>query len=123
MRNSLPAAGEAAIPVKPIDLVHLARQTFGDPDLEREVLHLFVTQSRLYLARLMSASSKKRWLESAHTIKGSARSIGAGAVADAAERAEATPYRKGSAAVASAAARLQAEVEQANRFIEELFAA
>ena len=120
MRNCQRAAGEAATPAKPIDLVHLTRHTFGDCDLEREVLRLFVTQSSLYVARLMAATSRKAWLEAAHTIKGSARSIGAWGVADAAERAEAEPFRKGSSGVARAAARLQEQVEEANGFIEQL---
>ncbi|MCB1475884.1 MAG: Hpt domain-containing protein [Rhodobiaceae bacterium] len=123
MRNCLRAAGEAAAPIKPVDLVHLARQTFGDADLEREVLRLFVTQSKLYLVRMMGATTRKQWLESAHTIKGSARGIGAWAVADAAEHAETTSYRKGSSGVASAVTRLQTEVDAANDFIEQLISA
>ncbi len=39
-------------PVPPIDLDHLAAQTFGSAELEREVLRLFLTQSRDCVARL-----------------------------------------------------------------------
>ena len=74
-----------------IDLVHLARQTLGDVELEREVLSLFVVQSQVYLLRLQAAESLDDWKRAAHTIKGSARGIGAWPLAEAAEAAEALP--------------------------------
>jgi HPt (histidine-containing phosphotransfer) domain-containing protein len=74
---------------RPIDLVHLARQTLGDRDLEREVLGLFVAQARSVLDMLMVASDQRRRMELAHTLKGSARSIGAWRVAAQAEACEA----------------------------------
>jgi len=72
-----------------IDLVHLARQTLGDVNLEREVLSLFVVQSQVYLLRLQAADTPAEWKRAAHTIKGSARGIGAWPLAEAAEAAEA----------------------------------
>ncbi len=72
----------------PVDLVHLARHTFGDAELEREVLQLFVTQSRIYLNRLKESRDVEQWRRSAHTIKGSARGIGAWAVHEASGMAE-----------------------------------
>jgi hypothetical protein len=70
-----------------IDLVHLARVTFGDRSLEREVLQLFDRQSCLLLARMCNASvTAIRPL--AHTLKGSACGIGAKRVARAAEAVE-----------------------------------
>ena len=71
-----------------IDLVHLARQTLGDVNLEREVLSLFVVQSQVYLLRLQAAETPADWKCAAHTIKGSARGIGAWPLAEAAEAAE-----------------------------------
>ena len=81
---------EAATPSfeRPIDLVHLARQTLGDRALEREVLELFVVQTRSVLARLEAIRDEKSRLDLAHTIKGSARSVGAWRVASAAESCE-----------------------------------
>ena len=35
---------------RPIDLVHLARQTLGDRSLEQEVLRLFLTQMDVYMS-------------------------------------------------------------------------
>lgn len=65
----------------PIDLVHLARQTFGSLDLEREVLHLFVAQSRELVVRLRAAPAGERGAL-AHRLKGSARGVGARRVAE-----------------------------------------
>ena len=66
----------------PIDLEHLGRMTLGEPNLEREVLTLFATQSREIAERLSSIPDDAAAL--AHTLKGSARAIGAFRVADAA---------------------------------------
>lgn len=66
----------------PIDLEHLRRMTFGEPNLEREVLTLFATQSRAIAERLAAIPDDAAAL--AHTLKGSARAIGAFRVADAA---------------------------------------
>lgn len=67
---------------KPIDLVHLTKQTFGSKDLEAEVLGLFLTHSTQCLTRLKSAETDKDWAEAAHAIKGSARAIGAWSLGD-----------------------------------------
>lgn len=72
---------------RPIDLVHLARTTMGDRSLEREVLQLFDRQSTLLIAR-MRAASPGGIAYLAHTMKGSARGIGAWRVARAAEALE-----------------------------------
>lgn len=76
---------------RPIDLVHLARQTLGDRDLEIELLQLFERQAEQIIARLASdtGSAERRWrLDLAHTLKGSARAIGATQVANAAQHYE-----------------------------------
>lgn len=73
---------------RPLDLVHLARQTLGDPDLEAEVLALFVTQSSAMLARIAAAVEAGERQMLAHTFKGSARAVGAWKVAAAAEAVE-----------------------------------
>ena len=56
--------------------------TLGEPGLEREVLSLFATQSRDLIERLASLPDDAAAL--AHTLKGSARAIGAFRVAEAA---------------------------------------
>jgi HPt (histidine-containing phosphotransfer) domain-containing protein len=72
----------------PVDHAHLARYTFGNRALEIEVLTLFADQAPSYLDALRTAPTEKAWREAAHTLKGSARAVGAVFVADAAERAE-----------------------------------
>src|SRR5690242_10300834 len=66
----------------PIDFEHLSRMTLGDPALECEVLTMFVAQSAKLLDQLATLPPESGAL--AHTLKGSARAIGAFAVADAA---------------------------------------
>jgi HPt (histidine-containing phosphotransfer) domain-containing protein len=72
----------------PIDFGHLARYTLGDKALEHEVLQLFVAEVPVTLGRLRSADTDSAWRMAAHTIKGSARAVGAWRVAALAEEAE-----------------------------------
>jgi len=66
----------------PIDLDHLRRMTLGDQGLEREVLTMFSAQSARILGELAALPAETA--THAHTLKGSARAIGAFGVADAA---------------------------------------
>ncbi|RED38089.1 HPt (histidine-containing phosphotransfer) domain-containing protein [Rhodopseudomonas thermotolerans] len=68
--------------LEPIDDAHLRKMTLGDVALEHEVLLLFTAQAASLMALLASWPADAAAL--AHTLKGSARSIGAFAVADAA---------------------------------------
>ena len=75
---------------RPIDLVHLARQTSGDRALEMDILCLFRQQLSVCMSNLIATSGRERTLI-AHTLKGSARSIGAFSLSRLAERIEETP--------------------------------
>ncbi|MEM9678033.1 MAG: Hpt domain-containing protein [Pseudomonadota bacterium] len=66
---------------KPVDLVHLAKQSHGDRTLEEEVLSLFLGQSDLYVERLSKASAADDRRMAAHALRGSALAIGAWEVA------------------------------------------
>lgn len=66
---------------RPIDLAHLARQTMGDRALEQEVLRLFIRQAQSAGAHIGNAPALERY-RIAHALKGSARSVGAFALAD-----------------------------------------
>jgi HPt (histidine-containing phosphotransfer) domain-containing protein len=103
---------------RPIDLVHLARMTLGDRSLEREVLQLFDRQATLLIARMRSASPDGV-ATLAHTMKGSARGIGAWRVARAAEAVE---LAEGSdaAAITKALDQLAATCDEARAVIAEL---
>jgi HPt (histidine-containing phosphotransfer) domain-containing protein len=80
-----------AVPVaaadQPIDLAHLSRMTLGERSLECEVLALFARQAELLLPRIHQGAPAVI-AASAHTLKGSARGIGAWRVAQAAEAVE-----------------------------------
>jgi len=71
----------------PIDFAHLQRMTLGDLGLEQEVLAMFAAQSASLVGRLSTMPVDAPAL--VHTLKGSARAIGAFAVAHAAARLEA----------------------------------
>jgi HPt (histidine-containing phosphotransfer) domain-containing protein len=75
---------------QPIDFAHLFRMTLGDHDLAHEVLTLFDQQASILIAR-MAAVDPSCVAALAHTIKGSARGIGAWPVARAAEAVERAP--------------------------------
>ena len=76
------------VPAAPaIDLDHLRRMTLGERSLEREVLALFDRQSGMLFARIEQADPAAIGA-AAHTLKGSARGIGAWTVAHAAEALE-----------------------------------
>jgi len=107
----------------PIDHAHLARYTFGNRELEIEVLGLFAGQAPDYLLQLKHATTEKAWRDAAHTLKGSARAVGALKVAERAEQAEALRSSTDAQARARAVAALEAALEEARRHIELLSAA
>ena len=82
--NSSPPLAPIATP---IDREHLSRMTLGERELEREVLALFDRQADLLLARMRKGEQSVA-AAAAHTLKGSARGIGAWRVANAAETLE-----------------------------------
>ena len=82
----------------PIDFVHLSRMTLGDPALECEVLTMFVAQSARLVDQLSGLPPEAGNI--AHTLKGSARAIGAFAVAKAASGLETALSEAGDAAAA-----------------------
>lgn len=83
---------------RPIDLVHLARQTGGSQSLELEVLGIMGRQisDALELSKASDARSDLRAL--AHAVCGAARNIGAFPLARAARQLEATPADTGALA-------------------------
>ncbi len=68
------------VPDRPIDLVHLSRQSLGDRALEKELLQLFDRQAEQIVARLGSeiGLGDRKWRRDlSHTLCGSARAVGA----------------------------------------------
>lgn len=101
---------------EPLDLAHLARQTFGDEALAREVLKLFLGQSEKLLAMIAAGAAAGR-RDAAHSLKGSARAIGAWAVADRAEAVEAATGGAGDDGIAALTAAVAATAGAIERFI------
>ena len=105
----------------PLDLVHLARQSLGDRGLEGELLSLFSGQCAQILAQIEASAAAGRHgsiPDLAHTLKGSARAVGAFAVAEAAGACEIA--RSGE--LPAAVARLDAAVAAARAVIVDLLA-
>lgn len=74
--------------MRPIDLVHLAKQCLGDEHLEYEILRLFDTTIKTYFGRLELAASFDDLALNLHSIKGAASGVGAWTIADLAKSAE-----------------------------------
>lgn len=106
---------------QPIDFPHLFRMTLGDHSLQREVLQLFDRQAEMLIAR-MAAAESATVAALAHTLKGSARGIGAWNVASAAEAVEvaasAGPEGLRPAIVALSQAAFEVRAAIANHLIE-----
>src|ERR1700761_4706679 len=80
---------EAESRERPLDLVHLARQTDGDEALEAELLAMFDAQAEKLAERVkLTDLSRRARGDVAHRLKGSALAVGAFAVARAAAELE-----------------------------------
>ncbi len=75
-----------------VDLAHLDQYTLGDHALQAELLQLFREQLKCQAEELVSCTDATLWKSAVHTLKGAARSIGAGHVAAAAEAMERTAF-------------------------------
>jgi len=91
-----------------VDFAYLERFAAGDRGVVREVLALFREQAQAWGPRLEAAGPD--WRDVAHTIKGAGRGVGAFALGDACERAEAMGEGELSA-VRTALADVVAEIE------------
>jgi len=116
MARSVAQTRDPALAEEAIDRGHLARMTFGDRGLERELLELFDRQSMMLMVR-MRAGGDDAVAPLAHTLKGSAAGVGATRVARAAGAAE----HSASASECSVAVdRLAQAVDEARALIAEL---
>lgn len=109
------------IGTKPIDFTYLGRFTFGNRELEREVLYLFAQHAPAYLNSLKISTSSKAWHDAAHTLKGSARAVGAWRVARSAELAEKICFDGDADRKAMAADHASEAVEEAIAYIVQQF--
>lgn len=76
---------------RPVDLTFLAQQTGGDKALEEEVLQLFLVQAHKLSTQIEKSCQADGRRADAHTLKGAARAIGAGSIAQCAGALEDQP--------------------------------
>ncbi|MEM9329733.1 MAG: Hpt domain-containing protein [Pseudomonadota bacterium] len=88
LKKDVLAACRNAGTEKPVDLVHLSSITMGDRGLEQEILSMFSAQIPGYLEMAEGCEKEADVRRVAHTIKGSARSIGAFRLAEFAKTCE-----------------------------------
>ncbi|MEY4879041.1 MAG: hypothetical protein RJB62_510 [Pseudomonadota bacterium] len=113
----------------PVDIDHLNRYTGGDVALNDQILRLFDDQCIEILAKFegivqapTGSDAAKKWHDTAHSLKGAARGIGAFALADIAADVEKLDPTDHSAAL-KAVGLLKANAAQVHRFIEDLIGA
>ena len=70
------------------DRSHLTQYTMDSPELEREIIGLFMAQLPDILERLLNGSSSAEWRIATHTLKGSALAVGACKIGDLARKLE-----------------------------------
>jgi len=102
-----------------IDLGHLARMTLGEQQLQSEVLALFDRQAEMLLGHVRRLSPDLV-AALAHTLRGSARGVGAWRVAAAAEQLELAAKDSDAAAFATGLQRLVEALAQARITIRTL---
>lgn len=102
--------------MRPIDLVHLAKQCLGDENLEYEILRLFDTTVKTYFGRLELAASYDDLALNLHSIKGAASGVGAWTIADLAKSAE-IEMQAGRPLTAERIADLGMAIEEVRAFI------
>ncbi|MDS7596878.1 Hpt domain-containing protein [Agrobacterium tumefaciens] len=107
------SGGAAPATIKPIDFVHLSRQTMGDKELEIEVLQLFSRSARAALHELNGADPLAV-KAIAHRLKGAANAVGAFTVSSAAAVVE------DQAGDGAAMAKLVAAIVEAENFVLKL---
>ncbi|HEY2662643.1 MAG TPA: Hpt domain-containing protein [Caulobacteraceae bacterium] len=71
-----------------VDFAYLEAYAAHDQGVVEEVLNLFCEQAALWRRLLDPHAASEGWRDAAHTLKGSARSIGAGALAEVCEAVE-----------------------------------
>lgn len=125
LRTAVKTAADSTQPEarhRPIDMVHLSRQTLGDPGLEAEVLRLFDQMARVYFGRLEASAGSDDQLRHLHTIKGAAVGVGAFGLAQLARTAE-DEVRSGNGLTPERVADLGMAVHEVSGFIAEMLPA
>lgn len=117
-----PALASTAPADAPIDHAHLNRYTMGDAALEREILGLFIANLPNTIRDLGLADNEADWHRAAHTIKGSARAVGAWRLARSAEVAEGLVPSEDRSASEAAIGDIAEAAAETNAYIAKLMA-
>ncbi|MEO0884024.1 MAG: Hpt domain-containing protein [Pseudomonadota bacterium] len=75
-------------PAPILDAAHLSDMTGGDVSLALEVIDIFRQQMDIWSRMLEPSQPQQQWADAAHSLKGSALSVGAKRLADACKAAE-----------------------------------
>jgi len=104
---------------RPIDLVHLAKQSLGDPGLEEEILRMFDQVAQIYVQRIGESRVCEEVLADLHALKGASMGVGAAGIAAMAKAGEDEAKKNGSLS-AETLSDLEIAVEEARAFIAQL---
>ena len=105
--------------LRPIDLVHLAKQTQGDLALEVEILTLFDQTTRGLADKLKCCENEQELVLCLHSLKGAAAGVGANGIAQVARLAE-VQFRENGSVDAEMMADIEFAVVEASAYIAEL---
>ncbi|MEO1703582.1 MAG: Hpt domain-containing protein [Pseudomonadota bacterium] len=84
----MPSNHDTDQPLTPIDLKFLSAQAGHDRQLVEELLHMFVKQVRSLSHTMNNAEDMEAVLRAAHTLKGTARAVGAARIEERVEALE-----------------------------------
>lgn len=110
LRQPRPSPGQPASSAA-FDHAHFARQTFGDADLQREIIHLFLAQIEDARKAFGTPMTTTSWRFLTHTLKGAAASVGAVRMAGLAAAWEIAGSPQDAATRQSVLAQFEAEAE------------
>ena len=110
---------KAKTDLRPIDLVHLSRQSLGDPGLEAEILRMFDQMLLTHMSRIRQSTDVETLLLNLHSIKGASAGVGANNIAVLARAAEMETNLAGKLSH-ECLADLRMAVEEVRYFIAEL---
>ena len=110
---------KAGSDARPIDLVHLSKQSLGDPGLEDEILQMYDQMVLTQMSRIRESVDVETILLNLHGLKGASAGVGALNVASLARAAE-EDIKANNALSHECMADLRMGVEEVRYYIAEL---
>ena len=105
-------------PLPTLDVDHLSAMTGGDASLAIEIIDIFRQQTELWSRMLNPSLPAQQWADAAHSLKGTALSVGAMRLSEACKAAETLGRSDGDIRLAQAAAALAAVKDEIGPAIE-----